>query len=90
MWAVSNFWFFRYFFNPATIIWGFPGGTGGKKKKKSARQGRRHKRLRFHPWVGTIPWSRKWHPTSVFLPGKFHGQRSLVDYSPWGHTVRHG
>ena len=25
------------------------------------------------------------HPTPVFLPGKFHGQRSLVGYSPWGH-----
>ena len=24
-------------------------------------------------------------PTPVFLPGKFHGQRSLVGYSPWGH-----
>ena len=29
-----------------------------------------------------IPWSRKWQPTPVFLPGKFHGQRSLADYSP--------
>ena len=28
---------------------------------------------------------RKWHPTPVFLPGKSHGQRSLVGYSPWGH-----
>jgi len=27
---------------------------------------------------------RKWQPTPVFLPGKLHGQRSLVDYSPWG------
>ena len=35
------------------------------------------------PWVGKIPWSRKWQPTPVFLPGKFHGQRSLVGYSPW-------
>ena len=32
-----------------------------------------------------IPWNRKWHPTPVFLPGKFHGQRSLMGYSPWGH-----
>ena len=31
-----------------------------------------------------IPWRRKWQPSPVFLPGKFHGQRSLVDYSPWG------
>ena len=34
-------------------------------------------------WVGKIPWRRKWHPTPVFLPEKFHGQRSLEDYSPW-------
>ena len=31
-----------------------------------------------------IPWSRKWQPTPVFLTGKFHGQRSLAGYSPWG------
>ena len=28
---------------------------------------------------------REWQPTPVFLPGEFHGQRSLVGYSPWGH-----
>jgi len=27
---------------------------------------------------------RQWHPTPVLLPGKSHGQRSLVRYSPWG------
>ena len=27
----------------------------------------------------------QWHPTPVLLPGKSHGQRSLVGYSPWGH-----
>ena len=42
-------------------------------------------RHRFDSWVGKIPWSRKWQPIPVFLPGKFHGQRSLVGYSPWGH-----
>ena len=31
-----------------------------------------------------IPWRRKWHPTSVLLPGKSHGWRRLVGYSPWG------
>ena len=31
-----------------------------------------------------IPWSRKWQPAPVSLPGKFHGQSSLGDYSPWG------
>ena len=38
----------------------------------------------FDPWVGKIPWRRKWQPTPVLLPGKSHGQRSLIDYSPWG------
>ena len=32
------------------------------------------------PWVRKIPWSRKWQPTPVFLPGKFHGERILVGY----------
>ena len=36
------------------------------------------------PWVGKIPWRRKWQPTPVFLPGEFHGQRSLMGYSPRG------
>ena len=36
----------------------------------------------FSPWVGKIPWRRAWQPTPVFLPGKFHGERSLVGYSP--------
>ena len=38
----------------------------------------------FDPWVGKIPWRRKWQPTPGFLPGKSHGQRSLAGYSPWG------
>ena len=40
---------------------------------------------KFNPWVGKIPWRRERQPTPVFLPGEFHGQRSLVGYSPWGH-----
>ena len=36
------------------------------------------------PWVGKIPWRRKWQPTPVFLPGKSHAQWSLVGYHPWG------
>ena len=39
-------------------------------------------------WVPSLgwedPWSREWLPTLVFLAGDFHGQRSLVGYSPWG------
>ena len=38
----------------------------------------------FHPWVWKIPWRRKWQPTTVFLPGKSPGQRSLAGYSSWG------
>ena len=34
--------------------------------------------------LGIFPWSRNWQPTPVFLLGKFHGQRSLAGYSPWG------
>ena len=39
----------------------------------------------FDPWVRKILWRRKWQPTPVLLPGKSHGQRSVVGYSPWGH-----
>ena len=39
----------------------------------------------FSPWVGKIPWRRKWQPTPVFLRGEVHGRRSLVNYSPEGH-----
>jgi len=42
-------------------------------------------RLGFNHWVGKIPWRREWQATPVFLPREFHGQRSLVGYSPWGH-----
>ena len=45
------------------------------------------------PGSERFPWSRKWQPTPVFLPGKSHGQSSLVGYSPWGgkelHTAKH-
>ena len=47
------------------------------------------------PGSGMTPWSRKWQPAPVFLPEKFHEQRSLVGYSPWGgpkesHTTEQG
>ena len=52
--------------------------------KEPPCQCRRHKRCRFNPRVGKILWSRKWQPTPVSLPGKFHKQRSLAGYGPWG------
>ena len=52
--------------------------------KESACQCKRRRRCEFNPWVGKIPWSRKWQPTPVFLPGKFHAQRRLAGCRPWG------
>ena len=47
------------------------------------------RRARFDPRVRKIPWRREWILTPVFLPGEFHGQRSLVSYSSWGHKESH-
>ena len=58
---------------------------GGFSGKESSCQCRRRRRHRFGLWVGTMPWNRKWQPTPLFLPGEFHGQRSLVDPRSWGH-----
>ena len=49
--------------------------------KESACKCRRHG---FSPWVNKIPWRKTCQPTPIFLPGKSHGQRRLVGYSPWG------
>ena len=46
---------------------GFPGGSDLQCRRPS-----------FNPWVEKIPWRRKWQLTPVFLPGEFHGQRSLM------------
>ena len=37
------------------------------------------------PWAGKILWRREWQPIPVFLPEEFHGQKNLVDHTPWGH-----
>ena len=58
---------------------GFPGGTVVKNFPVKCR------RHRFDPWVRKIPWNRKWQPILVSLLEKFHGQRILAGYSPWGH-----
>ena len=59
---------------------GFPGGSDGKESAYNTGD------------PGSIPGSGRspgegngWLPTPVFLPGEFHGQRSLAGYSPWGH-----
>ena len=42
------------------------------------------KRFRFDPLLGKIPCRRERQLAPVFLPGEFHRERSLVDYSPRG------
>ena len=59
-------------------LMGFPGGIGGKELTGDIRD------MGLTPRVRKIPWRRAWQPTSVFLPGESHGQRSLVGYSPQG------
>ena len=61
----------------------FPGGASDKEP---ACQYRRRKRHVFHLWVGNVLWRRIWQPTSVFLFGESHGQRSLASYSSWGQS----
>ena len=66
---------------------GLPRWLGGKESACQCRKSR------FDCWVREIPRRRKWQPTPVILPEKSHGQRNLVDYSPWGHkesdTTKH-
>ena len=52
---------------------GFPGGAVVKNLSANARGTRSHG---FNSWVRKIPWSRKWQPTLVFSPGKFHGREA--------------
>ena len=66
------------------MYWLYEGLPRWLSGKESAHQCRRRREHRFDPRVRKIPYSKKWQPTPVFLPGKFHGQRSLVGYSPQG------
>ena len=62
------------------FIVGFPGGLDGKESVFNAGD------LGLISGSGrSPPWRREWQPTPVFLPGKFHGWRSLAGYNPWGH-----
>ena len=63
--------------------------SGSSSGKESTCQCRRQKRGGFNPWVRKMPWSRKWYPTPVFLPGKILCLRSLVGYSTWDPKESH-
>ena len=66
------------------IIEHFPGGSDGKESACNAGDlgSLGSPGMWFDPWVRKISLRRAWQPTPVFLPGGFHGQRSLVDSSP--------
>ena len=72
---------FQHHNSKASVLWhshGFPGGSDGKAFAYNAGD------LVLIPgWED--PWRRKWQPTPVLLPGKSHGQRSLIGYSPWDY-----
>ena len=79
LWPCRNFsrafqLFIQSYFS--TEFWGcFPRWCSGKESTCQCR------RPGLHPWVGKIPWKRKWQLTPACLPGESHGQRS-----PWGHN----
>ena len=65
-----------------TTLAGFPGGL--VVKNPSANAGDTGDG--FDPWVGKVPWRKKWQPIPVFLPGKFHTLKTLMGYSPRGRV----
>ena len=56
----------------------FAGGSDGKESAYNTGD------PGLIPGSERFPWRREWQPTAVFLPGEFHGQRSMAGYSPWG------
>ena len=74
-----DFFFFNFYFVWKYSCFRLPWFS---ESKEPSCQCRKHRRRGFRPWVGKIPWRRKWHPTLV---GEALGQRSLAGYSPWDH-----
>ena len=70
------------FWPRSNVVGGFLGGTVSKNLPANAANTRDAGLI---SGVEKIPWRRKWQASPVFLTEKFHGQRSLAGYSPWGH-----
>ena len=68
------------FFNISLRYFGFPGGTSGKEPANAGDL----RDMGSVLGLGRSPGRRARQPTPVFLPGKFHQQRSLESSSPWG------
>ena len=79
IWSPSTVTSWRKLYNRLVGISSFSRLPWWLSGKESSCQCRRHG---FDPWIEMIAWRREWRPTPVFLPGEFHGQRSLVGYSP--------
>ena len=65
---------------PVIVSLGFPCSSVSKESACSAGD------PGFDPWVGKIPWRRKWQPNPVSLPGRSHGQKSLAGCTVCGVT----
>ena len=76
---------YKFIWYPYCQLRSFPGGSVVKNPSANAGDNSLIPGKIKSPRIGNIPWRKKWHPTPIFLPGKSHGQRSLVGYSPWGH-----
>ena len=73
-----------HYFCVTSRLWRrIPGGASGKEPACQCRRCG-NKRYGFDARVRKILWRMKQQPNPIFLPGKFHGQRSLAGYSPYG------
>ena len=87
--CVSWFWFL--FFWSLTFLSAFPQITGDPYLaftfwSRVLKVGRSMHWIRLvNQWASLYYWRQKWQPTPLFLPGEFHGQNSLMGYSPWSH-----
>ena len=79
-WAYNAFFFLKEYRLLRMTTEGQVFASGLVIKESICQRCRRHG---FNPWVGKIPWRRKWQPITVFLPGESHG--FMVDHSPWDH-----
>ena len=78
-WVHDVIFYTSNFFCSMLCRWDFLGGSDGKASAYNVGD------PGSIPGSGKISWRRKWQPTPVFLPGKSHGWKSLIGYSPWDH-----
>ena len=86
--SINPYTFLQTFASLSAYFWKYFLSIPFKKKSLTDAQMVKNLPAMWEPWIRSLgwedPWRRAWQPTPVFLPGEFHGQRSLVGYSPWG------